>query len=847
MDSNIGKKLDGRYEITELIGVGGMADVYKAVDVMENRTVAVKILKPEFSQNEEFLRRFRNESKAIAVLSHPNIVKIYDVGFSDEIQFIVMEYIDGITLKEFIEQQGVLRWKDALHFVTQILRALQHAHDKGIVHRDIKPQNIMLFPDGTIKVMDFGIARFSRIDGKTLSDKTIGSVHYISPEQARGDMTDERSDIYSVGVMLYEMLTGRKPFDGENPVAIALKHMQEDPVPPREIMPSIPEALEEIVMHAMERDPARRYQSAAEMIKDIDTFKLNPSVVFGYKNSPVPIPVADNKYFDDEHSENYDDDEEYEDDDEENDDEEEEEEKNEALNKEKYEQGIKDYLSKEYACHITDVTVGETSVTIQGDYTGEGTFFLGEIPPFVDMFKTEKIEFKIPLSENSFSIQLDRYVTVGDFKYDRLLSKWAVFKEGADVDELVSHARYANVDAIHAKQSVEAVPLKSKKGLGGLINHGLLTHDLDELGISSATINIPISNFMHLSEQPGDILYTYGGKTYYFNEQYLISSFDVVLQQTSQRGILLIAPSGDAGELLKHPDYNGVAPYTMPNMTTVESTQCYAAALDFLAQRYSDPDMRIAHWIIHNEVDGGIHWTNMGDKPIATFMDTYLRSMRMCYNIVHQYDQHSEVFISFSHGWNIAAGGGWYKVRDMLDLMNQFSKAEGDFFWSLACHSYPAQLGNPCTWDDAQATFSMDTEYVTLKNLEVLDKWVGISQNQYKGNIRRSVWLSEAGTCSPSYEDKDLQDQAAGFAYGWKKINALDGINGIQWHSWFDHLGDGVPLGLRKYSDEEYKGEAKPVWTTYQKAGTDEEDDYFEQYLERIGIKSWEGLIQDIP
>lgn len=329
MDSNIGKKLDGRYEITELIGVGGMADVYKAVDVMENRTVAVKILKPEFSQNEEFLRRFRNESKAIAVLSHPNIVKIYDVGFSDEIQFIVMEYIDGITLKEFIEQQGVLRWKDALHFVTQILRALQHAHDKGIVHRDIKPQNIMLFPDGTIKVMDFGIARFSRIDGKTLSDKTIGSVHYISPEQARGDMTDERSDIYSVGVMLYEMLTGRKPFDGENPVAIALKHMQEDPVPPREIMPSIPEALEEIVMHAMERDPARRYQSAAEMIKDIDTFKLNPSVVFGYKNSPVPIPVADNnnKYFDDEHSENYDDDEEYEDDDEENDDEEEEEEK----------------------------------------------------------------------------------------------------------------------------------------------------------------------------------------------------------------------------------------------------------------------------------------------------------------------------------------------------------------------------------------------------------------------------------------------------------------------------------------------------------------------------------------
>lgn len=280
---NIGKKLDGRYEITELIGIGGMADVYKAVDIMEDRTVAVKILKNEYSENEEFLRRFRNESKAIAVLSHPNIVKIYDVGFSDEIQYIVMEYIDGITLKEFIEQQGVLRWKDAIHFITQVLRALQHAHDRGIVHRDIKPQNIMLFSDGTIKVMDFGIARFSRSDGKTLSDKTIGSVHYISPEQARGDITDEKSDIYSVGVMLYEMLTGKKPFDAENPVAVALMHMQEVAKNPREIISTIPEPLEEIVYHAMERNPSRRYQSASEMMKDIETFKHNPDVIFGYK------------------------------------------------------------------------------------------------------------------------------------------------------------------------------------------------------------------------------------------------------------------------------------------------------------------------------------------------------------------------------------------------------------------------------------------------------------------------------------------------------------------------------------------------------------------------------------
>ena len=278
----IGMELDGRYKIIEQIGSGGMADVFKAEDLVEGRTVAVKILRDEFSQNAEFLRRFRNESKAIAVLSHQNIVKIFDVGLTDDIKFIVMEYIDGITLKDFIGEQGVLRWKDALFFITQILRALQHAHDKGIVHRDIKPQNIMLLEDGTIKVMDFGIARFSRIDGKTMSDKTVGSVHYISPEQARGDMTDERSDIYSVGVMLYEMVTGKKPYDADTPVAIALKHMQEDCVAPREIMPSVPEALEEIILHAMEKDPNRRYQSAADMIADIDTFKLDPSVIFGY-------------------------------------------------------------------------------------------------------------------------------------------------------------------------------------------------------------------------------------------------------------------------------------------------------------------------------------------------------------------------------------------------------------------------------------------------------------------------------------------------------------------------------------------------------------------------------------
>jgi serine/threonine-protein kinase len=283
MDKYLGKKLEGRYEILEIIGIGGMANVYRARDLIEDRTVAVKILRDEYLTNEEFLRRFRNESKAISVLSHPNIVKVYDVCFSDKMQSIVMEYVDGITLKEYIEQQGVLRWKDAVHFVVQILRALQHAHEKGIVHRDIKPQNIMLLSDGTIKVTDFGIARFSRSETRTLTDKAIGSVHYISPEQASGEATDEKADLYSVGVMLYEMLTGRLPFEADSPVSVALKQIQSQARRPRELNPSIPEGLEAITMRAMQKNPARRYGSAAEMLRDIDEFKRNPSIHFAYK------------------------------------------------------------------------------------------------------------------------------------------------------------------------------------------------------------------------------------------------------------------------------------------------------------------------------------------------------------------------------------------------------------------------------------------------------------------------------------------------------------------------------------------------------------------------------------
>lgn len=282
MDKYLGKRLEGRYDILELIGSGGMSNVYRGYDNIDQRTVAVKILRDEYVDNVEFLRRFKNESKAIALLNHPNIVRVYDVSFNNSIHSIVMEHIDGMTLKDYIRQRGPLLYRDAVHFSLQILRALQHAHDKGIVHRDIKPQNIMLTSDGEIKVTDFGIARFARSEVRTVTDRAIGSVHYISPEQAKGENTDEKSDIYSVGVMLFEMLTGQLPFEADSAVSVAIKQIQVQAVSPRSINPNIPEGLGEITLRAMQKEPRSRYLSAAEMIADLERFMDNPAIQFGY-------------------------------------------------------------------------------------------------------------------------------------------------------------------------------------------------------------------------------------------------------------------------------------------------------------------------------------------------------------------------------------------------------------------------------------------------------------------------------------------------------------------------------------------------------------------------------------
>ena len=292
MDRYIGKLLDNRYEILEVIGTGGMAVVYKARCHRLNRLVAIKILKDENLQDEDFRRRFHAEGQAVGMLSHPNIVSVYDVSTSGDADYIVMELIDGISLKQYMEMKGVLNWKETLHFATQIAKGLEHAHSRGLVHRDIKPHNVMVLKNGSVRVTDFGIARVMS-NSNTLTKETLGSVHYISPEQAKGSQVDNRSDLYSLGVVMYEMITGRTPFDGESPVSVAIQHIAGGAVKPSVINPNIPKGLEQIILKAMAHDLQNRYASAGDMLADMDEFRKDPTIVFPAKKMTQPsAPVV---------------------------------------------------------------------------------------------------------------------------------------------------------------------------------------------------------------------------------------------------------------------------------------------------------------------------------------------------------------------------------------------------------------------------------------------------------------------------------------------------------------------------------------------------------------------------
>ena len=518
------------------------------------------------------------------------------------------------------------------------------------------------------------------------------------------------------------------------------------------------------------------------------------------------------------------------------------------------EKSIKSYLFQNFSSKINNVKVGVDNILISGQYKGDGTFSLAEILPNDTLTRSSKFINQTKLSTPIFEITIPRFAKDKDIHYDRLLSKWVILKKEGDKDKIDSHARYA--DDIYSKQKMEKGILKKRKGLGAFhVNRGF-TKDLDLLGIGSVTVNIAITEFMYLQPKANAIAHQYGNKTYYFSMDY-INNLDNTLRLTSSKDIVVAAIilvhssrnsiDKEIGKILEHPNYTPEGIFTMPNITTQEGINCYAAALDFLSSRYNRPDNsygRIDKWIMHNEVDAGLTWTNMGNKPMLVYLDTYIKSMRLCHNITRQYDEHSEVLGSFTHSWTEPVE--LYSSKEMLTNMQKFSSVEGDFQWGVAYHPYPQDLNEPKTWNDSKATFSMNSPLVTFKNLEVIDTWIKKSENKFKNSVKRTLWLSENGTNSKTYSDKDLKEQAAGFAYTWKKIKNLDGIDGFQWHNWIDNRHEfGLKIGLRKYPDDENDpGGAKPVWYVYQAADTDDEDKVFEPYKVIVGVKDWSEIMR---
>lgn len=509
------------------------------------------------------------------------------------------------------------------------------------------------------------------------------------------------------------------------------------------------------------------------------------------------------------------------------------------------------YLSTSYPSKVTYVEVQEHKVVVKGECSGEGSFMLSEITPWMDVTRTQTHDLTVALDKASFTVELDRYVTIGEYKYDRVLSKWAILKAGADAPELVSHARYA--DEVVPVSSPEAFPFPTKKGTAGVGILNYSENDIKDLGATSATMNMNLNEYLAQGAAYGTHEEFFAGQGYYFNDN-AITTRDNILYQYSREGTvpigIVLIPTGSiatdpSARLLSHPECAG-GYYAMPDMTTPKGVLSYAAVMKMLTSRYNGLNNagRIAHWIMHNEIDAAMTWTNMGDKQEQLFfMDTYIKSMRLVYNILRQYDQHAWVLASFTHCWTRVDED--YQVVSQLGNLLDFTAAEGDFRWGLAMHPYPKNLTRPAFWvDDRELTASMDVSYVTFYNLEVYDKWIRQKDHFYKGDEKRLLILSENGTSTPTYEESDQQLQAAGACWVWKKVKALDGIDAIQWHSWVDNeIEFGLRLGFRKYgTDPDDPYGKKKSWYVWQAAGTDKEDEVFEPYKAIIGINDWDEI-----
>ncbi len=509
-------------------------------------------------------------------------------------------------------------------------------------------------------------------------------------------------------------------------------------------------------------------------------------------------------------------------------------------------ENITAYLNNTYASTVDSVSVTIDSVIVRGTCNGEGKFALADVAPYEDVTETKNFENLTEIGEaGSFEIRLPRKLYRNKFYYDRVLSKWAVVKVDGEQNILDSHARYA--DDVYASYSAEPGVLKGKKGIAA---GGGTTYiaDFDSLDAHSITMNLVLSSFISTKSRSDLSAYRYGGKLYYINNS-AISGIDNLLKAAQKRDIIveaiLLTPSESE---FRDPECTG-GYYTMPNMTTASAVNFYAAALNYLAERYSSGAYgRIHHWIMHNEVDQGDTWTNMGDQPEMRYYDRYMKSMRMCYNIVRQYDQNASILGSYTHSWNLS--GTDYAPRKMLEQNVQYSATEGDFRWGVAFHPYPINLTRPEFWnnDKSEATFSNNTQYVTFYNPEVINAWILDKAHYYKDGTKRLLFFSEQGTNSPSYSESDLAKQAAGAAWMWKKLEKLDGIDAMQWHNWADNREEfGLRIGLRAFAEGNFKElDPKPVWYVWQAAGTDREEEVFAPYLNVIGITSWDGIVKTV-
>jgi hypothetical protein len=516
---------------------------------------------------------------------------------------------------------------------------------------------------------------------------------------------------------------------------------------------------------------------------------------------------------------------------------------------------LTDYLSQDMHSGIA-VSVGESTIAIRGALglsdgdNKDAARWLVEIPieaDYADLNSLRKVERITAGWDEEFEINVPRYAEDGR---DRLYSRWAIFQEPSEYNPLMTFGTYATL--VTSRPGLTEAQPRSRKGLGGF-SPGRPVEDIEALGVSAVTINVMLDSYMRAEPGEGRTPYPYCGRTWYTDDAAVANLDDHMLSAAKYNlivsAIILLnqgkdAPEGDFRRIVAHPDADPAGIFVMPNFTSAEGVAAYAAAMNFLAERYSRPDGqygRIHHWIMHNEVNSGWVWTNMGDKSPLTYMDAYHKSMRMAQLIAWQYDPNAKVYISLEHHWNSVYAEHCYRGKELLELLLEFSRAEGDFPWGIAYHPYPEDLRDPRAWEDESAWFSFDTPRITFKNMEVIDAWVKNPETWYRGETRRDVQLTEQGPNSPDYSEKSLTDQAACMAYLWKKMEALDSVSMFHFHNWVDNRHEGgLRIGLRRYPDDEEDPHGrKPVWYVFQALDTPEEDKAIEFAKPVIGIFDW--------